>query len=99
MNRGIFEGALGRYSVLGHSRVTADSVTSGGVELPDLPNDNRVRRTVLRFRGDTSFTLDATDPAGDAMYALADEIVVIDSSPADVRLRGDSDVEIIYFGT
>ena len=99
MNRGVFENGQGRYSVLGHARVTADTSTSGGVPLPDLPNDMRVRRTILRFRAPTSYTMDGTDPSGPAFYALADEIAVLDSDPSLVRLRGSGNVEIVYLGT
>jgi hypothetical protein len=92
---------MGRYAVLGHEQVTADN-TSGGVPLPNPPNDNRVRRIVLRAKADYLFKSDGSDPNdGKGMYVLKDEIVVTDSDPALIRLYASpsADVRIIYYGT
>lgn len=100
-NHALFESGMGRSTVLGHTRVDADAV-SGGVPLPNLPNDNRVRRTVLRSKGDFEWTADGSDPAlGGGMYGLADEVMVYDGDPALIRLwaTATTDVRIIYMGT
>lgn len=98
MNRAIFEGGAGRYAVLGHTALTLDP---GGSALPDLPNEGRLRRIVVRAKGPFTFTLDGTDPTGtSAMYALKDEVIVLDSDGAGVRLAGAAaDCKIIYLGT
>lgn len=98
MNRGIFEGMQGRFAVLGHTNVVADA---DGIGLPDLPNERRLRRILLRPTGNITFTLDGSDPtAPAAMYALKDEIIVLDCAGDFVQLAGgDVDVKVIYFGT
>lgn len=98
MNRGIFEGTQGRFAVLNHANVIADA---GGQSLPDLPNEGRLRRIVMRPTGDITFTLDGSDPtAEEAMYALADEIVVLDCAAEGVLVAGANvDVKLIYLGT
>lgn len=97
-NRGLVELGLGRYAILGHTHATAPA---GGIALPNLPNDNRVRRTVIRGKGALTFTLDGSDPTGpDAFYALADEVIVLDSDPSTVLIAGSNvDVRIMYLGT
>lgn len=89
----------GLYECLGHATVTA-TLDPGGEPLTDLPADPavHVRRTVLRNREAIEYTLDGTDPAGASMYALPDEVVVIDTDPTLIRLRGSGDVEVIYLG-
>lgn len=98
MNRAIFGGYQERFAVLGHTQVTADA---DGVFLPDLPNENRVRRIVLRSPDPFTFTLDGSDPAAiTAMYSLADEVVTLDCDGTQVQLAGTAaDIKIIYFGT
>ena len=98
MNRGIFEGTQGRFAVLGHANVVADP---GGVSLPELPNEGRLRRIVLRASGPITFKLDGSDPTEeDAMYMLEDEIVVLDCDGTGVRIAGAGvNVKILYLGT
>lgn len=91
-----------KYSSLGHESQLVEAVAVG---LPNIPNEERVRRVVIRpLSADIIWTDDGTDPttSGHGMVLYKDEILVYDGRDLSaVRMISDAsaDVRVIYYGT
>jgi hypothetical protein len=91
-----------RYTSLGHFE---QAVTTTPVGLPSIPNQERVRRVVIRPLGaDVYFTDDGTTPdPGHGMAILTNEVFVYDGRDLVafkmVSAGLTADVRIIYYGT
>jgi len=97
----VFEGGLAiRYQPLGHFEFSL----SGAANLPSQPDENRVRRTVIRPLGaDVTFCDDGTEPSATHGMPIKDgEILVYDGHDLSIfRIfcALTADVRIAYYGT
>lgn len=89
-----------KYAPLGHAEQT---VGGSPVGLPTIPNEDRVRRVVIRpLSADIYWTDDGSTPsAAHGMLIYKDEIVVydgLDLAAFKMYSAGSADVRVIYYG-
>lgn len=94
------QGVVILYSPLGHDKF--DATTGAAIGLPNLPNPNRLRRVMIRPRGEVRFRDDGVDPdSANGMRLLADETLVYDGDFIALKFIGigsTATVDVAYYG-